>query len=304
MSRPSPSERVDVYQQLTDRIVAQIETGAGAFRLPWHKAGGMPLHMPENCDTKNRYRGMNVLSLWGTADERGYRSNVWGTYKQWQGRNAQVRKGEKGALVVVFKEWHVAPDPKDQTDDGKRLFARASWVFNAEQCDNVELPAAPDDRGPIQRLADVDAFLSSTGAVIRSGGNRAFYSPSTDHIQMPSDGLFFGENHERTEAWYSVALHELTHWSGAPKRLNREFGKRFGDQAYAFEELVAELGAAFLCASVGITQEPRTDHAQYLANWLKILKGDKRAIFTAASRASAAADYLAGLTDVSQKAAA
>lgn len=301
MSRPSPSDRVDVQQQITNKIIAAIEAGAGAWRMPWHK--GATLHLPENCDTKKRYRGGNIVSLWITAMDRGYSSNQWGTYKQWQGRGAQVRQGEKGALICVFKEFHVAPDPDRKDDDGTRLFAKASWVFNAEQVAGYDAPNVPQ-LGPIARIDAAEQFIAATRARIETGGTSAFYSRGTDHIQMPSEGLFYGPEHERTAAWYSTALHELTHWSGAPHRLNREKGKKFGDNAYAFEELVAELGAAFLCAHTGIENEPRPDHAQYLSSWLQILKGDKRALFSAASLASAAADYLAQFSSQPQKAAA
>lgn len=293
MSR-TPDARIDVQSQITAKIIAAIEAGAGTFRMPWHQGTTLPLHLPENVDSRKRYRGGNIVSLWITSQLAGYRSNVWGTYKQWQGRGAQVRKGEKGALICVYKEF----------DDGTRMFAKASWVFNAEQVDGATLPPEPAQLGPIARIAAADDFLAATGARIEHGGTRAFYRPSEDRIQMPSEGLFFGPERERSEAWYSTALHELTHWSGAPHRLNREKGKRFGDKAYAFEELVAELGAAFLCAQVGISNEPRQDHAQYIAHWLDILKADKRAIFSAASAATAAADYLARFSDETTKAAA
>lgn len=297
--------RTDVHATITDRIIAQIEAGAGDFRMPWHNKAA-PLHRPRNAHTKKLYRGINILSLWGSADGQGFGSNKWGTYKQWQELGAQVRKGAKGSLVVLYKEFHVEPDDKDADDDGRRMFARASWVFNAEQVDGyTDEHTGPDpNNGPIEKIANADRFISATGAIIKHGGKSAFYSPSTDHIQMPDEHLFIGDQARRTESWYSTALHELTHWTGAKKRLDREFGKRFGNDAYAFEELVAELGAAFSCASLGITNEPRTDHAQYIAHWLKILKGDKRAIFTAAAKASAAADYLESLGSQPQQLAA
>jgi antirestriction protein ArdC len=289
-------KRTDAHQIITDRIIAMIEAGAGEFKMPWHRSAKAPLHTPVNCLTKKRYRGINVLSLWASAEEHNYASNEWGTYKQWQEKKTQVRKGEKATLVMFFKEFEVHPDPDDETDNGRRLVARASWAFNAAQVEGYEAPVLPEDRGPIERIAIADTFVRGTGATIRHGGERAFFRPSEDLIQMPDEGLFLGDETRRREAYYSTLLHELTHWSGAEKRLNREFGKRFGDKAYSFEELVAELGAAFLCGSLGITNEPRRDHAQYIGHWLSILKEDKKAISHAAARASAAADYLAELS--------
>ena len=291
------SQRPDVQQAITDRIVATIEAGAGEFQMPWHRSS-QPLTRPRNAHTGKLYRGVNILNLWIAAEAQGFSTATWATYKQWQERGAQVRGGQRSTTVVVFKEFHVEPQADNPDDDGKRLFARASHVFNADQVEGWqgdEASAPVPDHGPIARIAAADAFTRGCGATICSGGQRAYYTRQLDYIQMPDEKLFIGDAGQRSEAYYSVLLHELTHWSGAPKRLDREFGKRFGDKAYAFEELVAELGAAFLCATLGISNEPRRDHAQYIAHWLAILKGDKRAIFTAASKASAAADYLDGL---------
>jgi antirestriction protein ArdC len=175
--------------------------------------------------------------------------------------------------------------------------ARASNVFNAEQVDGFDLPEPPVLLGPVERLERVDAFIAATGAHVFHGGSRAFYRPSTDYIQMPDEALFYDfQKRSRTEGYYAVLTHECIHWSGAKHRLNREFGKRFGDSAYAAEELVAEIGAAFLCAELGITQDTRADHAQYLAHWPKLVKSDNRAIFTAAAKASEAVAFLKGLS--------
>jgi antirestriction protein ArdC len=166
-------------------------------------------------------------------------------------------------------------------------------VFNAEQVVGFTAPAAPDPLGPIERIASADRFVSATGARIEHGGERAYYRPSADHIQMPPEDAFCGTaTMTRSEGYYATLLHELTHWTGAKHRLDRNFGKRFGDDAYAVEELVAEIGAAFLCAELQITQDTRPDHAQYLAQWLKVMKDDPRAIFAAAAKASEAASYL------------
>jgi len=209
---------------------------------------------------------------------------------------AQVRKGEKSSLVVFYKEYETDPNPDDSDDDGKRRVARASYVFNAAQVDGFTIPDAPQPLGPIERIEAADQFIRATGAHIECGGERAFYRPSTDTIHMPDEGLFCGtDTMTRSESYFAVLCHEAIHWSGAERRLNREFGKRFGDGAYAAEELVAEIGSAFLCAELGITQDTRADHAQYLAQWLKLLKDDNRAVFTAAANASQAVTYLKSL---------
>lgn len=284
--------RRDVHAEITSQLVASIEANPGEFSLPWRRNAGA-LHMPVNALTGNRYNGINILSLWVAAESRGYTAPLWGTYRQWAEKGAQVRKGEKSSLVVFYKEFETDPDPEDQTDTGKRRMARASYVFNASQVDGFDLPAQPQALGPVERIANADRFVTSTGARVSHGGDRAFYRPSTDSIQMPDEGLFTGtETMNRSEAYYATLVHELVHWSGAKHRLDRDMGKRFGDHAYASEELVAEIGAAFLCAELGISQGVRPDHAQYLASWLKLLKSDSKAIFTAAARASEAATFL------------
>lgn len=288
MTQRSP---LDVHQSVTDHIIAAIEAGAGPASLPWHRTGASSI-MPRNAATGQSYNGINVVALWATAQIRAYPLSVWGTYRQWQGLDAQVRKGEKAALVVFYKEFEVDPDPSDDADTGKRHVARASWVFNAAQVDGFTPPDAPAPLPPIARDARAEAFIAATGADIRVGGESAYYRPSTDHIQMPDEHLFRADGQQRSEDWYSVLTHELGHWSGAEKRLNRQFGKRFGDDAYAIEELVAELTSAFLCAELGITPQPRADHAHYIGHWLRVMKADKRAVFAASARASEAVRYL------------
>lgn len=286
--------RHDVYADVTNAIVAAIEADPSQSDMPrntcpWHRGGTLTL--PTNIVTGNAYQGINIVSLWACQELRGYDLPIWGTYKQWQAAGCQVRKGEKSALVVFYKEYEV--DAVDEGDDGKRRVARASYAFNAAQVDGFEPPVAPEDLGPIARMARADAFVAATGAKIEVGGARACYVPSADAIHMPDEGLFRGTaSMDRSEAFYAVLLHELTHWSGSSRRLDRQFGERFGDEAYAMEELVAELGAAFLCARLGLTLEPRADHAQYIATWLTVLKRDTGAIFAAAAKASEAARFL------------
>lgn len=304
---PEARQRLDVHEAITQKIVAAIETGAGTFEMPWHRPG-VAFTIPKNALTEKPYKGSNVLSLWIDADVKKYEHQVWATYKQWEELGAQVRKGEKGSLIVKYGEWVPkeqreqagTADASDDEDQSKRLYAKPAWVFNVGQVDGFTI-AAPTPRPDLTvRLAHVDAFIVATGAEFREGGQRAFYRHRDsrgegDFIQIPERNLFTGTaTSTPTEAYESTRLHELAHWSGADHRLARDFG-RFGDHAYAFEELVAELSAAYLCAGLEITNTPRIDHAQYIANWLEVLKGDTKAIFTAASLATKAVDYLFSL---------
>jgi len=280
-------ERFDIHQHLTDRIVAAIEAGAGQWQMPWHRGSGG--RHPVNVASGNKYRGVNVLGLWVEAQVNGYGSHLWGTFRQWEATGAYVRKGQKASYVVFYKEIEGDSDDGDETDSKRRLFARATPVFNADQVDGFGEPRP----AAVEEIDTAEALVSRTGASIVHGGGRACYVPSLDEIRMPERGSFIGSaTSTATEAYYSTLLHELTHWTGPSHRCNRDLSGRFGTEAYAMEELVAELGAAFLCAELGITVEPRPDHAQYLAHWLSVLKADKRAIFTAASKAAQAAAYL------------
>ena len=303
----STKARVDVHDAITAKIVAAIEAGAGEFQMPWHRPG-VAFTIPRNALTEKQYRGSNILSLWIDADAKKFEHQTWATFKQWQELGAQVRKGERGSLIVKYGEWTPktaadAPKPEtggDDADAGKRLFAKAAYVFNAQQVDGYVIAAAAPREDLTTRLAHVDAFIANTGAEFREGGQRAFYRHKSsdgtgDFIQMPPRDLFTGTaTSTPTESYESTRLHELAHYSGASHRLNRQFGERFGDNAYSFEELVA-LSAAFMCADLQITNTPRADHAQYIQNWLAVLKGDTKAIFTAASQATRAVDYLHGL---------
>ncbi|MFM8751324.1 ArdC family protein [Rhabdaerophilum sp.] len=291
----SPSR--DVYTQVTDTIIAAIEAGAGQWDMPWHRHG-VTHTRPMNALTGKRYRGVNVLALWAAAEARGFTTGLWGTYRQWQEKGAQVRKGEKSSLIVFFKELAVdETNPETgETERGRRLIAKASYVFNANQVDGFALPEAAAPANPAEVLAEVEAYVAATGARVAFGGEGAFCRPLTDTIHMPDRTRFVGSaTSSATECLYATLLHELTHWTGIKTRCDREFGKRFGDDAYAMEELVAELGAAFLCADLGIANTPRPDHAAYISHWLTVLNADKKAIFTAASKAAQAVDYLDGL---------
>ena len=273
-------------------------------------SAGRRLHHSEKRADRKTYRGSNILSLWIDADAKKFEHQTWATFKQWQELGAQVRKGEKGSLIVKYGEWvpkqasTADAKPDNGSDDdagGKRLFAKAAWVFNAQQVDGYAIAPTVPRADLTVRLDHVDAFIAATGAEFREGGQRAFYRHRDsrgegDFIQMPPRNLFTGTaTSTPTESFESTRLHELSHWSGADHRLKREFGEKFGDKAYSFEELVAELSAAFLCAELEITNTPRVDHAQYIANWLEVLKGDTKAIFSAASQATRAVEYLNGL---------
>lgn len=295
MSERWPNRR-DAYQEITDTIVALVAAGAGSCQMPWH-SDGVPLTRPTNALTGQRYQGVNVLALWAASALAFHSSGVWATFKQWRRLGAHVRKGERGAIVVVYKptEREVRDPETGEVTTETRLLARASWVFNADQVSGWQAPVPPYV-GTIAAAAAADRFIAATGAEIRHGGDMACYRPIPDHIQMPDPERFLGTaTSSATESYYTVLLHELTHWTGHPGRLGRDLAGRFGQAAYAMEELVAELGAAFLCADLGIANAPRPDHAAYIADWLEVLRGDKRAIFTAASRAGQAADYLASL---------
>jgi antirestriction protein ArdC len=279
----------DVYRKVTDAIINAIENGVGNWRMPWHTSGRYAFS-PINVVSKKPYRGINTVCLWAAAQAKGYERGEWATYQQWLERGAQVRKGERATLVVFWKFAHDATE----TDDGEKatrngshlLFTRGYSVFNAAQVDGYT-PKVDADMPMPERVEAADAFFTAIGATVRHGGNQAFYAPVSDHIQMPPFAAF-----RDSIAYYSTLAHEHTHWTATPARCDRQLGKRFGDNAYAAEELIAELGAAFACAHLGLSTEPREDHAQYIQSWLRVLKADTKAIFTAASKAQQAADWL------------
>jgi antirestriction protein ArdC len=286
----------DVYSKITDQIVAELEKGVRPWLKPWnpeHAEGRITRPLRANGIP---YRGINVVMLWSAAMVKGYAAPQWMTFKQALELNANVRKGEQGSLVV-----YASKITRTETDDGTGEeserdipFMKGYTVFNVEQIEG--LPAhfypKPEPRSEeLLRIERAEAFFAATKAVVRHSGTQAYYSISSDHVQMPPFELF-----RDAESYYATLAHESTHWTRHEKRLNREFGrKRFGDEGYAMEELVAELGSAFLCADLELTPEIRDDHASYLASWLKVLKNDPRAILTAASHAQRAVDFLNGL---------
>ncbi len=287
---PETFTRRDLHQQVTDTIIQQLEAGTVPWHQPWIGNARIP-GLPLNAATGKKYRGINILLLWSAAISHSYDSAEWATFKQWQDRKECIRKGEKGSLIVYYDVME-----KEVDDETKEIpFLKSSWVFN--RCQLVDYqPTGPVAKDPVEtfeRLLYVDSFVNNTKAIIAHKGGKACYIPSLDQIWMPKPEMFTGtETCTAQEGYYSTLLHELTHWTGHKSRLNRQDSKKFGDQNYAMEELVAELGAAFLCAEFGIGLLPKGDHASYIAEWLKTLKENKKCIFTSAGEASKAADHL------------
>ena len=283
-------QRFDVYRAVTNTIVSAIEAGAGEFIMPWHGSGAA-IAKPQNAHTRMEYHGINVIALWAQAYEKGYRSGYWGTFRQWQEVGAQVEKGQKASTIVFFKR--IEEENEDKGDEpATRLFARASRVFNADQ---VAGWTPPEDRlppGKAEIMESVDLFVRATRADVKYNGTIACYHIDGDSIEMPSIGRFRDTPTSSASAGFaSTILHELIHHSGAKHRLDR-FGDRSKKESVAAEELVAEIGAAFLCADLGVSNEPRPDHAAYVSHWLALLKNNSRAIFTASRLANQAAMYL------------
>jgi antirestriction protein ArdC len=260
----SKQTRTDVYEQITDALVAAIEEGVGRFEMPWHT-----LSSPINAANQKLYRGINILMLWATTRKHNYSTHEWATYRQWNELGAQVRKGERSTIVVFWKFFDSTTEEEEQEDTSNnhgrpRCFARAHHVFNAAQVDSYEKKPAnllPES----ERIAKADAFFSVLPVTIRHGGDRAYYSPAGDYIQMPPFAQF-----KSAEKYASTLLHELSHWSGARSRLNRDLSGRFGDASYAMEELIAQISASFLCADLQIRSEPSADDAAYVSNWLQV----------------------------------
>lgn len=292
MSRTT--SRADIYAQVTSHIISELERGVRPWLKPWNAelAGGRITRPLRHAGQP--YQGINILILWAASESSGYASPYWLSFKQCRELGGHVRKGEKGTSVVYASSFKAT----ETSDDGQETeatvpFLKEYTVFCADQCDGLPLRfaaplSAPTE--PLQRIERADAFFANVGATILTGGSQAYYAPGADHVRMPPFEAFRdAESHAATLA------HELTHWTSHPSRLNRDFGrKRWGDEGYAMEELVAEMGSAFLGADLELPPELRDDHASYISSWLKVLKQDKRAIFTAASHASKAVEFLHG----------
>ncbi|WP_303829382.1 ArdC family protein [Asticcacaulis taihuensis] len=284
----------DIYETVTQKIVAQIEAGIMPWARPWNaKSAAASFAMPVNASTGRTYSGVNVLLLWDATHEKGYERNSWLTFKQALDMGGNVRKGEKGAQIVFADRFTPKKEKERAAQDGDEAksvyFLKAFTVFNVEQCENLPetaygLPAKHDDS-----LIDgnVKALIKNSLIDFRIGGDKAFYVPHFDYVQVPRPEAFYEPIN-----WHRTALHELGHATGHASRLNRDQTGGFGSKAYAFEELVAEITAAFTCARLGIA--PTVRHADYVGSWLQVLKNDTKAIFRAASAAAKAADMLMG----------
>jgi antirestriction protein ArdC len=288
--------RNDIYQKISDQIVCELEKGVRPWLKPWnveHAAGRITRPLRAN---GLAYRGINVLTLWSAAMEKGYAAPVCMTFKQAAELKASVRKGEHGSLVVYADKIIRTETDTATGEDSERTipFLKGYSVFNVEQIDGLpeHYYAKPAPRvDTIERIDRAEIFFAATGATVRHGGTKAYYNISQDFVQMPPF-----ESFRDAESYYATRAHENIHWTRHPSRIDRDFKrKRYGDEGYAMEELVAELGSAFLSADLELTPEVREDHTSYISSWIKVLKDDKRAIFSAASHAQRAADYLHGL---------
>lgn len=297
MSRPTArartgQDRPGLYQEITDKIIAELEAGRVPWVQPWRTAAAnAPLAMPKNASTERRYSGINVLILWGAVIERGFFGQSWLTFRQALGLGGSVRKGERGTTVVYADRFVPNDEKKRAVETGQNAqaipFLKRFTVFNTDQCDGlpeeVAKAAPPPPPGMVEPKAE--RLIAATGADFRIGGARAFYSPSGDFVQVPPPQAYFEPIN-----WYRTAFHELGHWTGHQSRLDRDHSGSFGSKSYAREELVAEMAGAFVCASLGIV--PTVRHADYIGSWLEVLREDNRAIVRAASAASKAADYV------------
>lgn len=289
--------RRDIYREVTDRIVAELEQGVRPWIKPWNAAhmDGRVLRPLRHNSTP--YRGINTLVLWGKALELGYGAPVWMTFRQALELGGHVRKGETSTLVVYANTLNrtAVDDATGEESPYAVHYLKTYPVFNVAQIEDLPAtyyPAPEAVADAPARIAHAETFFAATGGVVRHGGDRAYYAQGSDHIQLPPY-----ESFADPLAYYATEAHEFVHWTKHPTRLDRDLGrKRWGDAGYAMEELVAELGAAFISADLGLALEPRADHASYLAHWLEVLKADNRAIFAAAAHAQRAADYLHGAT--------
>jgi antirestriction protein ArdC len=286
--------RSSLYDEVTARVVAELEAGRFPWVQPWGSAGAAAPGLPRNAVTGRTYSGVNILLLWAACIEQGHASQSWLTFRQAIAAGGCVRKGERG-ITVVYADRFVprgeAERAAREDEDARAVpFLKRFTVFNVAQCEGLR-PGLACDPAPLPEREIVpvaEALIAASGVDLRIGGDKAFYAPSADYVAVPPQPAFFDQIN-----YYRTCLHELTHWTGHRTRLARDFSGAFGSQSYAREELIAEMGAAFVCAALGIV--PSVRHADYLACWLGVLREDNRAIFRAASAASKAADFLLGL---------
>ena len=290
-------EKRDIHQEITDKIILMLEDlPEDGFEAPFASLAAQGL--PINAVTKDPYQGINVPSLWIDQQIKQYTSTHWATFKQWQSIGANVRRGEKASIIVFYKSLKVREETPDGESELKNIpMLRHFTVFNADQVDgydNAEANTTKPHDDLVTRIERAEQFCKHTGADIRTGGQGAYFSPAGDYVNMPQSCAFHDTaKATATEGYYSVLFHELTHWTGGSKRLDRtQKGFEQSRTDYAFEELIAELGSAFLCSHLNITQSVREDHAHYIKSWLKALKNDKKFIFRAAADASRATEFL------------
>jgi antirestriction protein ArdC len=287
--------RASLYQEVTDRIIAELEQGRVPWVQPWGKAQA-GLGLPKNACTGRRYSGVNILILWGTVIEKGYPSQHWLTFRQALELGGNVLKGERGTTVCFADRFipkaEIERAARDGNDPEAVPFLKRFTVFNVAQCEGLSARIAgePEPLPERQIIPHAETLIAATRADFRIGGNRAFYMPSGDYIQVPPQPSFREQIN-----FYRTCFHELSHWSGAKHRLARDLSGSFGSNLYAREELVAEMSSAFICATLGIV--PTVRHADYLGSWLEVLHEDNRAIFRAASQASKAADFILAFDD-------
>jgi antirestriction protein ArdC len=277
---------MDIRQVITDKIITLLERGTTKTGPRW--TGSKAASLPINAKTGEAYHGINVLLMWAEMSERGYAVSRWLTYNQAAELGGQVRKGQKSVMCVYYQTVQKKDDGQDDDDGESYFLVKPFWVFNVAQIDGLAADiTAPAPAKDFDANQEAEQILTTSQARIDYGFDKAFYSSRHDRIFLPERERF-----TTPENFYATALHELTHWTGHESRLNRQFGKRFGDDAYAIEELVAELGSAFTVGQLGMIDATVETHADYVNCWLKVLKGDKRAIFTAASQAAKAADFI------------
>ncbi len=287
-------DRASLYDEITNKIIAELEAGRVPWVQPWGtEAAKAPLAIPKSAATGRQYSGINILILWGAATERAFTGQSWLTFRQALSLGGHVRKGERGTTVVYADRFVPVDEKRRASENGEEAqaipFLKRFTVFNADQCDGLPADIAAAAPPPLPGLIEptVEALIKATGITFRIGGDRAFYAPVEDYVQVPPPQAYFEPIN-----WHRTALHELGHATGHRSRLNRDQSGSYGTKKYAFEELVAELSAAFGCASLGIV--PTVRHADYIGAWLEVLREDNRAIVRAASQASKAADYLLG----------
>lgn len=290
MERKAENSRWNLYAEVTERVIAELEQGRLPWVQPWD-AAACGCTMPANAATGRRYSGINVLILWAAVIEGGFASQRWLTYRQAAAAGGNVRKGERGTTVCYADRFTPKGEEEKARDEEREArtvaFLKRFTVFNVEQCEGLpgELTHTPEPLAEADILPQVQALIDASGADFRIGGGHAYYAPKDDYVAVPPPAAF----HEPVN-WYRTALHELGHWTGHPSRLDRNQRGRFGSADYAREELVAEMASAFACASLSI--RPTVRHADYVGSWLAVLREDEKAIFRAASAASKAADYL------------